>query len=985
MRKNIIILLVSIFIWSVPLCQVYGQDTIVESKESAKPALAALVKEWRDTGKITVTSAQRCIYQDLIDLIQYLQSDEQALKDFAEGYALSALELNKILEHLTHELTVTKHVFKKVLANGMTVVVRPVHTLPKVSLQIWYNVGAKDEQTGEKGIAHLIEHMIFKGTDTLSESDINIIAHKLSGSINAFTSYDFTGYLFNLPVQHWQEALPIMADCMQNVSFKDDHLNSEMKAVIQELKMNRDNYPRSLIMDIIGTVFPDHPYHYPVIGFKQDLFDVHASRLRAFYKKHYWPNNATLVIVGDVDVENAFALAEQYFGHIPANPSYKKEKFYFNKDIISHHVQLYRDIQQPFAVAAYIIPGLETKNSHLMELVSLIIGSGKGSRLYRKIVDELQLATSLTAFPLMLFEKGVFFIGYEPKRIEDIPLINKTINEEIALMVKDGLSDLEVTRALKQAKMTYYGLLENIESQATHIGKEYLATGDEDFAFHFLDAPKEEIEKEIKDLLRTHFRPSLMHSGVIMPLEESDKKEWQALQKESDEFDKKFLQSRERTSPIEPPSHASTIEVKEASKFDFPKYKTLTLKDGIKVLYYASDNTPKINLILELKARPYYDSNALPGIYNFVANLLTEGTKKYTGAQLADELESRGIVLRIVPGTIMMSMLAADFEKGLELLLEVISQPRFDENDIEKVREQTFAEIKSFWDDPKQFAKQLIDQHVYKGHPYSKDLLGTAESIKKITKKDLVEFHKTYFSPRDARLAIVGDIADCNLAQILEKTIGKWQGPDVKNIELPALEPIKSMQEYYAINRDQVVLSFAGLSVDRKDPDYDKLLIFDQIFGGGLLGSLHSRLFQLREQSGLFYTINGSLISGANEQPGIVMVKTIVSLDRLAEAENAIKNVIDTAVNSISEQEFTEAKHAIINSMVSNFATNAGIAMSFLSLDKYGFPLDFFDTRAQKLAKITIDEVKQAVKKVLNTNKMFTLKIGRVSNETNKD
>src|SRR3990172_3903000 len=149
---------------------------------------------------------------------------------------------------------------KKVLSNGMTVLVRPLHMIPKVSLQLWYNVGSKDEKSGEKGIAHLIEHMIFKGTKKLSESDINVVSHMLSGSINAFTSWDYTGYLFNFPTQNWKETLPIMADCMLNCAFKDDHLNSEMKAVIQELKMYRDNYQMSLLEEIMGSIFVDHPY-----------------------------------------------------------------------------------------------------------------------------------------------------------------------------------------------------------------------------------------------------------------------------------------------------------------------------------------------------------------------------------------------------------------------------------------------------------------------------------------------------------------------------------------------------------------------------------------------------------------------------------------------------------------------------------------------------------------------------------------------------
>lgn len=881
-------------------------------------------------------------------------------------------------EIIMNQEKIQPYVLKKVLSNGMTVLVRPVHTLPKVSLQLWYRVGSKDEKSGEKGIAHLIEHMIFKGTKQLSESDINIITHMLSGSTNAFTYYDYTGYLFNIPKQHWHEVLPIFADCMQNVSFKDDHLNSEMKAVIQELKMNRDNYLRSLIMQMLASIFPDHPYHYPVIGFKQDLFDVHADRLRAFYKKHYWPNNATLVIVGDVDPEDAFEQAKKYFEKIPANKDYKKEEFYHDTDLVSHHVTLYRDVQQPTQVVAYAIPGANTKNEHLLNVVDLILAEGKGSRLYRKLVDEKQLVTSLSGFTVLLFEHGVFFIAYEPKRIEDIALINKLIQEEIDSIIKDGLTDVEYERALKQARMAYYNLLESIETQALEIGKNYLATGDENFAFHFLDKPKKEVELQIKQLLQTYFKPAFMQSGTILPLSEADKKEWVKLQKESDEYDVKFLAARPRNTPIEPPQYAKKIKPKEATYFNFPKASSFSLNNGLKVLYYDNPSTPKIDLILSLKARDYFDSTELPGLYNFLANVMQEGTKNYTAAELAQELESRGMSLAITPGLISMSMLSSDLPKGLELLEEIINHPRFDENEIEKVRTQLLAEIKNFWDTPGIFSKQLIAETVYKGHPYSKNILGTKESIEKITKKDLVALHKALFSPDGARLAVVGDINSYDLKSEIEKALGTWTGPKVADIAFPELDSVKPCQVIHPINRDQIVLCFAGLSVSRLNPDYDKLLLFDQIFGGGALGSLHSKLFQLREQSGLFYTINGSLVTSADEQPGMVLVKTIVSLDRLEEAEKAIKEVIQNAVDEITPEELQEAKHAIINSIVNNFATDRGMAAIFLSLDRFGFPRDYYDTRAQKISAITLEQVKEAVKKVLSNDRMFTLKVGRL-------
>ena len=188
-------------------------------------------------------------------------------------------------------------IYKHMLRNGLTILCWPQHQIPKVSAQIWYDVGSKDEGPHQKGIAHLIEHMVFKGTEKLSESDINLITHKLSGYSNAFTSHDYTGYVFDFPSQHWRHALQIFADCMVNCSFKEDMLNAELKAVIQELKMYNDDYVTTLLEKLLGAIFHDHPYHYPVIGYKKDLWSLERGALVDFYQKHYVPNNATLVVV----------------------------------------------------------------------------------------------------------------------------------------------------------------------------------------------------------------------------------------------------------------------------------------------------------------------------------------------------------------------------------------------------------------------------------------------------------------------------------------------------------------------------------------------------------------------------------------------------------------------------------------------------------------------------------------------------------------
>lgn len=869
-------------------------------------------------------------------------------------------------------------IYKKVLSNGLTVLVRPNHLIPKVSTQLWYNVGSKDEKTNEKGIAHLIEHMIFKGTKNLTESDINMITHKLSGYCNAFTSYDYTGYLFDFPSHHWQEALPIMADCMQNCTFKEELLASEMKAVIQELKMYKDNYTSSLVEEMISTIFPDHPYHFPIIGFKQDLWSLKREALVNFYKKHYVPNNATLVVVGDVEPENVFSQAEKYFGEIKAEPSYKKEQFFYNPDIISKTVTMYRDVQQPSVILSFVLPGAVARNDYLYDVLSWVLGLGKGSRLHHLLVDELQLATDVEAFCYDLFDYAPYFIYFQPKKAEDIDTIIKLIQKEIDAIIENGLTEEELLRASKQAKAQYLELLEDNQKQAYVIGQSFVATGDENFLFNYLDFPREKVSGAIQDLLIKYFKPSVMHKGIILPLAEQDKAYWQQIQEQSDAMDAQILSGVKREAPVEEGQQVHNVQVLKPKVFEFPRGQKTSLANGLKVLYYNNTNIPKIELILSMPGKHYYDPALLQGLNAFMCSVMLEGTKNYTAAQLAQAIESRGMSMSITPGRVSMDMLSNDFELGLEFLVEVLTRATFENKAIEKVRHQIIVELKNYWDNPSAFVGQLAREQVYKNHPYSKKVYGDIPTIESIQQKDLLDAYQKFITPKNAVLSIAGDLNGYDVHKVLQDKLGAWEGPEIKPIEFPALEPINHYDINYKINRDQIVLAFVGQSVSRLDKDFDKLLLFDQVFAGGVLGSMSSRLFALREQSGLFYTVGGSILSHSDEQPGMVFVKTIVSKDRLEEAETALKQTINTAANYIDEHELQEAKNALANSLVDNFATNGNIAATMLFLERYNLPDDFFDNRARQYAEISGQEILAAAQKVLDTKKMVTIRIGRV-------
>ncbi len=872
----------------------------------------------------------------------------------------------------------TSAVYKHRLSNGMTVLTLPQFRIPKVSLQLWYRVGSKDESSREKGIAHLIEHMIFKGTTTLSESDINLITHKLAGYCNAFTSHDYTGYMFELPSTNWDKALPIMADCMVNCTFKEDLLNAELKAVIQELKMYKDDYGSILIEKLMGSLFSDHPYRYPVIGYKKDLWNLNRDHLVAFYKKHYIPNNATLIVTGAVKEDEVKERVEEAFSHLMPDWSYTPKEYYHSPDISSQRVVVYRDIQQPFVMVAWVVPGLRARSDYLMDVTASIIGSGKSSRLFKRLVDTEQIATDVEAMVYDLMDHALFIVHFQPTCQEVIEKAIGLIERELEELSVNGCTDSEFLRAKKKTELDWMGILEDQERCAFLLGKHYLATSDEQYLLHYIRHDQDAIRKEFEHFITTYLRPSVMHVGQVLPITEKEKPFWLQLQALSDKEDALVLNRIVRESEIEAGLAVHTVEPREWEHFDFPKYESMTLSNGLRVLYSASSHVPKISVIIDFKARGYYDPDAREGLQSFMMDMLDEGTARFPGHTFVEELESLGIALQTHAGQISMSMLSTDFPKALSLISSILTEALFEPKTIEKVRTHILADIKDYWDTPTQFIGQLAREAIYEGHPYKKSYLGTVQSINSIRREDLLHAYRAFITPREARLAIVGDFKASDLKNLLEESLGSWQGPEVPDIIFPNLVRSDKTSVNRYINRDQMVLAFAGLSVRRMDTDFDKLFLFDHVLTGGASGSMNSRLFQIRERSGLFYTIGGSLVSGAHTEPGMIFIKTIVSGEKAEEAELLIKKVLNKKAEDLTDSELLESQRAIAANLVDHFASNHQIANSFLFLDRFKLPATFFDTRAQHLQAIRLDEVQESVSRLLAQD-LATFRVGRIS------
>ncbi len=871
-------------------------------------------------------------------------------------------------------------IHKQVLPNGLTILVAPTARTPQVSIQLWYQVGSKHERSGQKGIAHLIEHMIFKGTSLLSESDINQITYKLSGYCNAFTSHDYTGYLFDFPSHNWHHALPLLADCMRNCTFREEFLASELKAVVQELKMYRDDYVSSLIERMMSSIFADHPYRYPVIGYKQDLWHLRRQELVDFYKQFYIPQRATLVIVGDVTVDDAIARAQEAFGHIQADNTNTFTQFYHAQNLEASSTTLYRDIQQPTGLVLWEVPGIISRNDYILDISSWLIGSGKGARLYRTLVDEQGLATNLDSFVYDLFEHGLFGISFEPADGVAPERVTEAIRREMETSIAEGFSATELTRAIKKSAMDFVSLQEQNQKYATIIGRTYLALGDTEYCRNYAaqgNDPK--LLDTVNGLIRSHLRPAVMHEGYVMPISPAETQYWIAYQEESDALDSRVLSAIVRDAPVEEGVMVHTIQPGTARPFPFPCAEKITLSNGLRALYYHDASMPTVSIVLELPTKHFYDPESKQGLSMFLADLMEEGTENYPGTAFADAIEQAGMSLDILPGLITLTMLDVDLPYGLRLLNELVAKATLADCDSEKIRHRLLNDVRIFWDSASKCATQLLRQSVYGEHPYHKAALGTPETIMNIGCADLQDAYRRWITPVGSALAIVGNITCRDLAVLLEETLGSWRGAAVPELIYPPLPhhtPPPTI--IHRMQRDQIVLAYGRDSVSRLDPDFDKLLLFDQIFTGGSLGSMSSRLFDLRERSGLFYTIRGSLVAGAARQPGMAFVSTIVSSDRLVEAQRQIKATIDEGASRFTEAEYGEACRALESSLIDLFATHRQMAGAFLFLEEYQLPANYFAHRIEQLRSITREEIQEACSRWMKADQFTTVMVGRL-------
>ena len=365
----------------------------------------------------------------------------------------------------------TEDVRRTVLDNGLVVLTKEVHTSPIVTSMIWYRVGSRNEELGQTGKSHFLEHMLFKGTDRFKKGEIDLITLKNGGGNNAFTSHDFTAYYFNFASDRWDISLEIEADRMVNCTFEPEEFEAEKKVVIEELKTGLDSPWGLLHQEEEAAAFKVHPYRNPIVGWLQDVERATAKEQQAYYHRYYHPNNATLVLAGDFDTEQVLAKVARAFGSIPAGPAAPKMVLEEPPQRGERRLVVRWRSKVPRLAIAYHTPQIAHPDSYALQVLGVLLSEGKASRLYQRLVEREQSVTFVSAEFGEAKDPTLFHIRSEARGEHPIDEIETSLYDELGAIAAGQVTQHELDRAKHQIEAHFILSRERTLDQAILLGQ----------------------------------------------------------------------------------------------------------------------------------------------------------------------------------------------------------------------------------------------------------------------------------------------------------------------------------------------------------------------------------------------------------------------------------------------------------------------------------------------------------------------------------
>jgi zinc protease len=820
------------------------------------------------------------------------------------------------------------HIYR--LANGMRVVIREDHFAPVVAQQVWVQAGGADETEIEAGIAHVHEHMLFKGTARRGVGEIAGAVESSGGSINAWTSWDHTVYHLVLASRFAAEGIDILADATQHSSFDPAELQKELGVVLEEWKRSQDS-PSSRVYDMMfATAYGAHPYRRPVIGTQASIKGLTRELITDFYRRYYSPSNMTLIVVGDVNVEQMKREIEAKFGPFADHEVARPKRPLEPEQKATRFASSTMDVQEAQLALGWHIPDANHKDTPALDVLAHILGGGESSRVYRRLVAENPLATTAGAFAYTPPDPGLFLAtaSYEPA---DEKAVLDALLEETGKIRDYPVTEAELSRARINLESDFVYRSQTVQGQSRELGYSIVVHKDPNYADKYISFVRQVTPADVQRVARKYLTLENMTGVSLRPTGTPETLTLAAL-----------LEAGKRLQTEDPAVAASTRNGagKAVKQTAAPRPDTeprlVTLPNGVRVIVQEHHAVPMFSVRAAVLGGLLAERPENNGISNFVAEMLSRGTVTRSREQLAAEIESLAGDLGGFAGRssfgVSGTFLSQYVNEGMALTLDVLLNPDFPEVEVEKTRRELLLAIKNRADESAQVAFDLAYKTVYPDHPYGMTTLGEAESISRMTAEQLRQYYSSVLDPESLVVTVVGDINSDAIIEGLTKHLARVTGDGIPFVMPDAAKmPNAIRRTRIDTNRKQshLVVAFPGVAM--QDPARYSLSVLDTVLSrqGGRL------FYELRDKQALAYTV--SSFSTEGYAPGIL--GGYIATDPANEG-TALKGLLDEFEKirdtDIKPEELERAQRYLIGNYEIALQTNSAIAENMTFQELYG-------------------------------------------------
>ena len=811
--------------------------------------------------------------------------------------------------------------------NGLSLIVQEDRSAPVASVQAWCGTGSIHEGDWMgAGLSHILEHMLFKGTETRPPGAIASEVQNLGGYINAYTSFDRTVYWIDVPAEGASKAVEILADAMMNATLPEAEYAKEQEVIRREFAMGFDDPGRQSSQLMLNTVFAESPLRHPIIGYLDVYNKLTREDVLRYYKSRYVPNNLTFVVTGDVDAQKLRDELAKLFDKQPRralDPVFvAQEPGQLGRR--EQHEEFPTELTR--LSLSWRIPGVTNPDTPALELLGEILGSGRSSILNREIRERKRLAHSISSGMLAMQNEGVFVI----QAVTDPANRAAVEAESIALLdgvKKNGVSAQELERARKSILSSQLNALTTARGVASDLGSNWLLTRNLDFSKHYLEAIGNVTADDVKRVAREHLSLDRLSVTSLNPPG--------SLAKES------------QTAP-------------ESRAGDVQKF---TLPNGLRLLVREDPRLPLISINAVFRGGLLAETRETNGITKLCARMIPKGTKTRSAEQIASQIENVGGGISSDSGnnsfSISVDVMQPDLSLGLDLLADVLLNPTFPDREVELEKQSQLAGIKAEDEQPTAVARNLVRERLFGSHPYALRNIGFADSVAAITPAQLRAFHKEFVTSKNGVISVFGAVKADDVRKLVEKLFAALPAGQLAFEVPPALTPVVSLPPSTArLDKQQaiVMVGFQGMAVDNPDRPAMELI-------AEASNDLGSRFFnRIREKMGLAYFVGAAQFYGL--APGAFLFYLGTDPKKVDPVTVELRDEIaGLAKGGLTEEELSRAKKKLLGGEAIRNQSNAALAATTAVDELMGEGFDAYTRRKEVIEKISLDDTRRVASK----------------------